>query len=480
MRLDDLVDVRVEELRRRIEGLDRELQAWVKRCTDDLRLQANFSQITAVHVLVDEFIQQQRVSVQKIAAGATFAEDAYVLADDIARAQGVWDFFRDKLELRFNPDFQPRVAIADTVAWSCYMPVLERAVAAGLLEKDSLREPPLTYLGARLYARTFEKGSQPFEHGAYLLEESHSLPIPVIELPWDNLANLWELLAIPHEVAHDLEADLGLQQPLDEALAKALDAAGAPEERRAVWGTWRPEVYADLVAMQLAGPPFGEYLIHLLLVPQAEAITVTENDPSHPAPFVRILMASHYAKTLVGGGKAAAALAVDATALEAQWRAVYPATPNANPAAGLVDPLIGDIPVVAAALMDTGLPSLKGATVRSLMPYLPADDARLRSAAAKLAAGQVPPDKAPPRLCVSAARRAVAIIGAARKGEELGPALADLDRCAQRYVEANTPPGVRAITTRARGEYIQSFVERIRQTCVVLRPDPRRPVVRIP
>ena len=41
--LEDLIALRTEELRRRVDGMDRELSTWVKRCNDEKDLQPNQS-----------------------------------------------------------------------------------------------------------------------------------------------------------------------------------------------------------------------------------------------------------------------------------------------------------------------------------------------------------------------------------------------------------------------------------------------------
>jgi len=479
--LDQIVSLRTEELRRRIDGMDREIKAWVKRCDDEVALQGNNSQVNAIGAMMAAFVAAQRTSLGGLTA-AGFATDADALAEDLALSQGVWDFFRGKLELRFNPHFQQRIAIADTIAWNCYMPVLKKAGDAGILDAEAFREPPLIYLTAQLFAQTWERGRQPHHKNTYLLGES-SLPIPVIGLPWDNVENLWELLAIPHEVAHDLEVDLAIADELDEVFAAGLAEADLNQGDAEIWAGWRREVFADLVALQLVGAPYAEYLLHLLLGPATRAMSrVDDQDSAHPSAFVRVLLACSYLPTLVAPSLPTAtsadvesarvateALVADAAAIEARWRVLYPETPAA-------EPLCRGFPAVARALMDTPLETLGGATVRSLVPYLPANDARLRDAAAKLAAGQVPSARVQPRWCVSAAQRATTLLAASGKtGEALAGALAELDDCTARYVLANTTPGTRALPSTSRRAYLVSFVDKLRNAHAARRRVPIAP-----
>lgn len=468
--LEDLIALRTEELRRRVDGLDRELTTWVKRCNDEKDLQPNQSQVAAIDALVRTFLTLQRKRLEGL-SGPSFATKAFVLADDIALTQGVWDFFRDKLELRFNPHFKERIAVADTIAWNCYMPVLEKAAEAGLVQKNTLREPPLTYLAATLFAGTLQRGRQPHVGDTFFLREE-ALPIPVIELPWDNLENLWELLSIPHEVGHDLDVDLGLGKKLGDGLDAALSEAGLDDPEVDRWRTWRPEVLADFVALQLVGPPYAEYLLGLLLSEDKRALEgALELDPKHPPPFARIRLCAEYIESLIAdpaegtaGGVVARTqaaqqrLAQDAADLRERWKAFYPGTPDEHA-------LYKVSPVLIEKLMDTPLDDLGQGTLRDLMPYGFVQDERLRERTAALAKGALPADLTPaqPRECLAAARSAATRIAASgRRGDDLRADLAALDELAQKYVEASTRPGVRAPPSPSRQAFFASFADKLR------------------
>src|SRR5438045_2531874 len=51
---------RREELHRRVEALPREVKAWQKRCEDALNLNAHYSQLQAIGVLMDSYVTKQR------------------------------------------------------------------------------------------------------------------------------------------------------------------------------------------------------------------------------------------------------------------------------------------------------------------------------------------------------------------------------------------------------------------------------------
>ncbi|MBN2547933.1 MAG: hypothetical protein JXB15_02150, partial [Anaerolineales bacterium] len=173
--------LRKEELRRRVEALPLEVQAWKDRTVNDLDSNLHFSQLQAIGVLTQTFSEQQ----QALLAQLDPAGDAVIfqnlgleLIKSIIRSQRTWDYFRDKLELRFSPNFKEPLWVADTVAWDCYRPTLEGAAGLGILPQAELREPPLTYLTAEFSPATWVRGSRPNDGRDYHLGTAN-LPIPV-------------------------------------------------------------------------------------------------------------------------------------------------------------------------------------------------------------------------------------------------------------------------------------------------------------
>ena len=456
--------LRRQELARRVESLPKEVCAWKERSRNELDMNAHFSQIEALGVFMDALIDRQRTLLSDLDSTTNpekFRETALKLVQEIIKSQRVWDFFRDKLELRFSPDFKDVLWVADTVTWDCYRPVMDRAVLAGIVPAAQVREPPLTYLSAEFSPLTWVRGSRPNDGRDYHLGAAR-LPIPVIQVPWDHLANLWELVSLPHEVGHDLEADLRLRPELLLSLQTALESAGVPQERVKIWLAWEGEVFADLVGLQLGGPAFARGLMHLILLPASFVTAYDPGDP-HPTHFVRMLMNAAYVRTLVEENQA---VADEAAAIEAVWRALY------GDAAGL-EPFENDFDRVFAALMDTKMTVLRGKTVRDLMPYTAADNARLRQAASYLRTGQnVPgPRSMPARHAVSAARLAAAAAveaaiqapgGGAAGDSDPADVLGGINERLIKLVRDQAIPGLRAgDTSTPHKRFVAGFAELI-------------------
>jgi hypothetical protein len=448
---------RVEELRRRVEALPAEVEDWLERATSEVDFYAHHSQMNALSILMKGLFDKQRLQVQGLdAASPGFPDAAYPVITEIIRVQKLWDFFRDMLTLRFSPDFKDPLWVADTVAWNCHRPVLETAAVKGIVTLDKVREPPLTYITADFSPATWVRGSRPRDPVEYLLGPV-KLPIPVIEIPADHLVNSWDLLSIPHEVGHDLERDLALEAPLQQSL----DGAAIPSPRREAWLQWRAEALADLIALQLAGPAFAEALLSLLMLPSATVVGWNAADP-HPNHYVRILMCAAYARTLVpeaAGMPAATAqvrqrIAEDASSIEQRWKSIYPEAPATLTA------FTDDFAAVFEAVMDTPLTALKGSTVRQLMPYSPADDARIRQAAEYLRTGTNAPPAGllKPRHCVSAARLAVSK-ASEDAATDVAAAMKDVNARTAALVRDNTPAVLRGSDSSAHEAFIRSFVD---------------------
>lgn len=428
--------LRLEELRRRMDGAPKELAAWRDRSQRVLDLNAHSSQLNAIETLMKVFFGRQREAFDALDPDGdtqVFAQQSLELVRASAKAQRAWDFFREKLDLRLSPELKDALWTADTIAWDCHRPALDRAVQFGVIAADALREPPLTYLSAEYSPLTWVRGNRPNDGRSYALGEA-LLPIPVIEMPWDHLENLWELLSIPHEVGHDLEADLKLRRPLQAALEETLTAAGVPSPRQKVWKTWQPELFADLVALQLVGPAFADCLFHLLILP-APAVVIYDSDDDHPTPYLRLLLNADYLGKIMAGS--IPDLGLEGARIETEWKAIYAGAVPASEQARFAE-LRADFPVVAATLMATSMAALGGHSVSELIPFTPGDHARIQSCSQYLQTGFNAPGPINPRHVVSASRMA------ARASGGDAAALESVQTRTAELIREKAAPGLRA------------------------------------
>ena len=450
--MQDAFQLRKHELNRRIESLPQEVKKWRSDTEAELDLNAHFSQLQAIEILINALVDKQRniIAEVKTDAGAeAFNGGCLNVVNSIIRAQKTWDFFRDKLDLRHSPSHKEPLWVADTIAWDCHRPVMNTAVQFGIINPAQLREPPLVFCTAEYSPATWVRGSRPNDGRDYDLGEAR-LPIPVVEVPWDHLGSAWEYLALHHEVGHDIEADLKLRPVLQQSLQTTLSEAGVPIDRIAMWIKWEGEIFADLCGIQLAGPAFVDALMRLIMLPAASVKTFDEDDP-HPTHYPRIFMGAAYIRTLGN----APALHQHAAAIETLWKSIY----GDNTGDARLDILPQDFPLVFKALMDTKFPLLKNRTVRELMPFGDVDDAKIRGAVNFFHTGNNRPSNLPIRHTVSAAR--MAIDRAARQGPVTDQLCNEIHNRVGEYVRDTAPGGLRGGGADEHEKFIASFAERI-------------------
>lgn len=433
--------LRREELARRIKALPDEVAAWKARVADQPDMNSHYSQVQALEILVDALVKKQRKLLEDLDPAGdaeVFRVVALELVEEIIKGQRVWNFFRSKLDLRFSPDFKDLLWVADTIAWDCYQPIMNRAVDATIVPAAQVREPPLTYLTAEFSPATWVRGSRPNDGHDYHLGSAR-LPIPVIEIPWDHIGNLWELVSLQHEVGHDLEADLNLRPQLLASLQSALLDADVPTARTKTWLSWAGEIFADLIGLRLGGPAFLLGLMHLILLP---AHMVTKFDPTdpHPTHYLRILLNTEYLRRLIPDSQI---LEPEAAAIEDTWKSQYGDLPSFKP-------LLQDAPHVFRALMEDPLTGLKGKAVRDLVPFSELEYTKIQAAAYFLRTGMSAPARQSmtPRHCVSAARLAATevydTVGNGTSLDQFDAPLEEINNRLIQMVRDNALPGLRA------------------------------------
>jgi hypothetical protein len=435
------LELRRRELERRTADLPLEVDSWRARVKTLVDMNIHFSQMETVATLVATYVDAQKQILADFPSSAdkpAYEQSLYKLLISIVAAQRAWNFFRTKFELRTVDRFRRALRAADIVAIDCYDTTMRLAKGAQLIAADAAREPPLTYLGPELSPMTWARGTRPNDGVSEDLA-GQTLPVPVIELPFDQLSNVWEFLSIPHEVGHEIDADLKLLPAIKQSLAAAWpEKPDVTPERQRRWVGWMSEILADLIAFQLSGPAFAEMLLNVLILPQPTVVTIVLGD-AHPNHFLRMIIATEYIRTMAakaGDATFAARLNGDADFIEAVWKGIYGDPPA-------LKPYVDDIGLIIKAVMDTPLTVLQGSPLRSLIPYTADHDRNIRDAVPLLRTGAKPPFTLAPRHVVSAARWAVRDWAS---GGAVDAELAPLVEAALAKIEAGAPVGLRAVT----------------------------------
>jgi plasmid stabilization system protein ParE len=114
-------------------------------------------------------------------------------------------------------------------------------------------------------------------------------PFPLVQLPYHRLVNPWTLGAVLHEVAHNLQNDLGLARAVPRAIARRLLSAGFSKAVAGVWTKWNRETFADLSGLLLGGPGVVASLMDV--VGRAPEVVFGFSAAGvHPTPYLRVLL----------------------------------------------------------------------------------------------------------------------------------------------------------------------------------------------
>jgi hypothetical protein len=394
---DDLQSRRALSLQTKLTSLSDEMDAW-RQMPKAEGFAIHTSQIAEV---CGGLAAMQRTIAAAVAQAE--AEGRLSLAEiasferQILAALQIWDFYRAKFALRLVKSLRAPLALADDLAWESYRPARDRAVASKAVSAVDVREPPLVYPNTRWspYARSREQ--------AYELDEStgdvrafaalddylRALPVPLVGIPWYQMAHLPDAVFIGHEVGHLVEEDFGLEEELRQAIGAALPIGQDPtiEQRRSAWMRhWRSEVFADVYGVLTTGPAYAAVLLDLLA---GDAKDITEEKqpdlrrPSgqqwseYPTRTLRAHLVCEAVRQLPADKQDPALFSARAYALEAPWRKAYGAHAMAD--------YDGDLEKVVSALLTAPLKTFatkaspQGAPLTGVLPFTPGMERAARS-----------------------------------------------------------------------------------------------------
>jgi hypothetical protein len=259
-----------EELLAKLRGIEWELAFWQTQAEDGGPLEKHQSQIDR---LVNQ-LQPVAALVRGEIRTADLRGDWPTFETQVLDLHRIWQFFREKLALRFVDHFRDYLLAADEFAWACYRPAQENLVAAGTLDRSEVKEPPLVCFSSVASPFTIPRGASyrgeleggsPRDRTTRAIVES--LPIPVVAVPWYQIQHLPDALVLGHEVGHVVERDARVEGYVHQLI---LDAVRGTAERYGTeddWQRWSSEAFADIYGALCGGPAFVSALSDFLLVP---------------------------------------------------------------------------------------------------------------------------------------------------------------------------------------------------------------------
>ncbi len=228
---------------------------------------------------IDRQIQRRLKHLQSTWATAPLNRvliDIALVEREIDRARRSFGLFFELFGQR-GSSFAPTLAAYDVIATDCYTAI--RDAAPRLFRGPMLK--PLCYMEHGFSPATMRRGVLL----SRLLGEAN--PFPVIRIPWDR-DNPWQPVFI-HEVAHNLQADLGIWQENRQAVIRRLLGISRDPGITRIYGRWHKEIFADLAALLLAGPAAAWGMAIFLAHPAPRTLTYRPGG-AHPTAYLRILI----------------------------------------------------------------------------------------------------------------------------------------------------------------------------------------------
>jgi hypothetical protein len=310
---------------------------------------------------------------------------AAMLEREIDRARRSFGMFFEIFSQR-GSSFARALAAHDTIATDCYRAV--RTAAPGLFAGPLLK--PVTYMEHGYSPATQRRGVQL----ARLLGDRN--PFPVIRIPWDR-DNPWQAVFL-HEVAHNLQADMGLWQENQSAVASRMQGTTRDPTVVSVFRRWHKEIFADLAAILLGGPAAAAGMMNFLSHPSPRTLTYRPGG-AHPTGYLRAFILAEMMERMGFGQDAANARRV--------WRDLYDPRRGHRLPVGLLRLSGRAIPAVVDEIAFQPRRSLGQRALVDVLPFRRDDQVAIRRGAIELAAGRMPADL-PPRFLVSASALALA------------------------------------------------------------------------
>lgn len=376
----------IDQLAQRATWLPREIASWRQGAAANLdNLGMHRSQLEALGVLMSERFAIEGKKLQALhdlSAEGDLGASIMGLLRELAATEEVWSMFQQILFQHENRTYRAILRIADHVAADCVRSCQEQMINQKARSASSLPAPPLTCLHARPSPLAVARGRNSDQLGETFGASGQRyselpLPIPIVLVPFDHCAGVWNLCSLHHEAGHVLDWDIGLRGVLGALLETEIDAHGIPAERKRYWLRWVPELLADAFGVLLGGRGFVDMMAGMLLVSRERAATLGEG--AHPAEYLRPFILGSLLEKVPPGNTGSYNKVAES------WRGVFDEPPWATA-------FLGDIPVVTELLINRALAPLGNRPLCDLVDEPEYDAIRINALAEYFATGQQAPD----------------------------------------------------------------------------------------
>lgn len=358
----------------------------------DMRHAPTPGHFAAANRRLDQISRQARQRYAQLAAGWRDRPAAQTLIDvalverELDRARRAYGLFFEVFAQR-GTVFAPALSAHDAIAIDCYAAV--RQAAPRIFAAPVLK--PLCYMEHGFSPATMRRGVTL----ARLLGEPN--PFPLIRIPWDR-EHPWQAVFL-HEVAHNLQADLGVWQENREGVVRRVLGASRHRLLATIYGRWHKEIFADLAAILLGGPAAAWGMAEFLANPAPRVLTYRPGG-AHPTAYLRALILAEMLRRM-GFGR-------DAARMAQVWRTLYDrGSPQRLPAV-LLHSAGSLIPQVVDEIAFQTRRNLAQRALVDIIRFGREEQAAILQGARFLMQGRPAQVRLPPRFLVSAASYALA------------------------------------------------------------------------
>ncbi|MCG6904394.1 MAG: hypothetical protein LJE68_17120 [Rhodobacter sp.] len=325
------------------------------------------------------------------ATSSTPALSAFArMKDDVTRGtrstEAIWHFYDDIFGQRRGA-LADQLAAMDRIALDCY-----QTSFMGLGRARSLpTPPPMAYSQPAVGPATYRRNVPVPRIGR------QANPFPLVRLPFHRLMNPWSLGAVPHEIGHNLHADLNLWKITPGLIRARLADLGRSPTAQRTWSLWHKEIYADLIGVLLIGPYYVESLFDVV-GKSPTRVARFRSGAVHPTSYLRPFISTALLRRI--------GFPTRADAYDEGWRRIY----SPGVAARLPAHLRKGFRQTAAAIVDVlcfkPMDAYGGKALSQVVRFRPQDLITVREMAQRLASG-TNPGIAPERFFIGAAREAM-------------------------------------------------------------------------
>jgi hypothetical protein len=313
--------------------------------------------------------------------------DMALVERELDRARRLFGMFFEVFAQR-GTSYGPALAAHDNIAQDCYQAV--RSAAPRLFDTPLLK--PVSYMEHGYSPATMRRGVQLNR----LLGQAN--PFPLIRIPWDR-DQPWQPVFL-HEVAHNLQADMGIWQENRQAVVRRCLTHGKHPFIASVYGRWHKEIFADLAAILLGGPAAAWGMADFLANPAPRAMTFRPGG-AHPTAYLRVYLLAEMMRRM--------GFASDATRLLRVWQTLYQPTRGHRIPAPLMTSAPTIIPHIVDEIAFQTRRNLAHRALADVIPFSRDDEQAIRDSSRELTRANVTAKSIgiPPRHIVSAAHYAL-------------------------------------------------------------------------